>query len=160
MKSLLITAMTLVSLMLMSSTAYSADFDKGMEAYGKGDYKTALEEWRPHQGYASALYNLALMYRNGEGVPKDDKEAVKWYRLAAEQGHASAQNNLALMYRNGEVVLQDSVYAHMWWNIASANGSKEGSENRDALAKRMTPSQIEKAQELARQCMKKEYKDC
>ncbi len=124
MRSLLNTMMTLVSLMLMSSTAYSADFDKGMEAYGKGDYKTALEEWRPHQGYASALYNLALMYRNGE------------------------------------VVLQDSVYAHMWWNIASANGSKEGSENRDLIVKQMTPSQIEKAQELARQCMKKKYKDC
>ena len=124
MTSFLITVMALFSLVLMTGSAYSADFDKGMEAYGKGDYKTALEEWRPHQGYASALYNLALMYRNGE------------------------------------VVLQDSVYAHMWWNIASANGSKEGSENRDALAKQMTPSQIEKAQELARQCMKKEYKDC
>ena len=29
-----------------------------------------------------------------EGVPEDDKEAVKWYRLAAEQGHAKAQFNL------------------------------------------------------------------
>tara|TARA_B110000305_G_C19035619_1_gene445800 strand:+ start:375 stop:584 length:210 start_codon:yes stop_codon:yes gene_type:complete len=36
------------------------------------------------QGNAFAQYNLALMYRKGEGVPKDDKEAVKWYRLAAD----------------------------------------------------------------------------
>ena len=28
------------------------------------------------------------MYDNGEGVPQDYKEAVKWYRLAAEQGDA------------------------------------------------------------------------
>ena len=38
------------------------------------------------QGNAAAQYNLGLMYRNGEGVPKDDAEAVKWYHLAADQG--------------------------------------------------------------------------
>ena len=38
------------------------------------------------QGNAFAQYNLALMYGKGEGegVLKDDKEAVKWYRLAAD----------------------------------------------------------------------------
>lgn len=38
------------------------------------------------QGNAFAQYNLALMYGKGEGegVPKNDKEAVKWYRLAAD----------------------------------------------------------------------------
>ncbi len=35
------------------------------------------------------------MYYNGEGVPKDYKEAVKWYRKAADQGIAHAQHNLA-----------------------------------------------------------------
>ena len=30
-----------------------------------------------NQGVASAQYNLGVMYANGEGVPKDDKEAVK-----------------------------------------------------------------------------------
>ena len=45
-----------------------------------------------------AQYNLGVMYDNGDGVPQDYKEAVKWYRLAAEQGDASAQYNLGLMY--------------------------------------------------------------
>ncbi|MDP4855337.1 MAG: SEL1-like repeat protein, partial [Schleiferiaceae bacterium] len=40
------------------------------------------------QGYAQAQYNLGIMYANGQGVPKSDKEAVKWYRKAAEQGDA------------------------------------------------------------------------
>ena len=44
------------------------------------------------------------MYANGEGVPEDDAEAVRWYRLAAEQGLASAQLNLRFMYANGEGV--------------------------------------------------------
>ena len=30
------------------------------------------------------------MYENGRGFPQDDKEALKWYRLAAEQGLAEA----------------------------------------------------------------------
>ena len=59
---------------------------------------------RAKQGDANAQYQLGTMYDNGQGVPKDVKEAVKWYRLAAEQGNTSAQK------RFGELVLQDFVY--------------------------------------------------
>ncbi|MSR43556.1 MAG: hypothetical protein EXS19_05920, partial [Pedosphaera sp.] len=38
------------------------------------------------KGDASAQYNLGVMYANGLGVPKDEVEAVKWYRKAADQG--------------------------------------------------------------------------
>ena len=44
------------------------------------------------------------MYRKGEGVPENDAEAVKWYRLAAEQGGARAQSNLGFMYETGRGV--------------------------------------------------------
>ena len=47
------------------------------------------------------------MYEKGRGFPEDDKEAVKWYKLAAEQRNASAQYNLGLMYAEGEGVPQD-----------------------------------------------------
>lgn len=57
------------------------------------------------QGNARAQYNLALMYRNGKGVLKDDTEAVKWHLKAAEKGNAGAQTNLASMYKNGERVV-------------------------------------------------------
>ena len=42
----------------------------------------------------------------GDGAPQDYKEAVKWYRLAAEQGDANAQYNLGVMYDNGEAFLK------------------------------------------------------
>ena len=51
------------------------------------------------------------MYANGEGVPEDDAEAVRWYRLAADQGHAGAQYNLGVMYANGEGVVEDDAEA-------------------------------------------------
>ena len=47
------------------------------------------------------------MYDAGEGVPQDDGEAVKWFRLAADQGDALAQYSLGDMYRTGEGVPQD-----------------------------------------------------
>ncbi len=45
------------------------------------------------------------MYENGEGVAKDDKQAVYWYRKAADQGYASAQYNLGLMYEKEKALL-------------------------------------------------------
>ncbi len=135
--------------------------------YGKGlgvpqDDKTAVK-WHTlaaEQGYAAAQTNLGLMYDNGQGVIQDDKTAVKWYRLAAEQGDAIAQFNLGNMYAKGQGVIQDNVYAHMWFNIAASSGNKNASENRDIVAKRMTPADISAAQKLARECVRKKYKGC
>jgi S1-C subfamily serine protease len=90
------------------------------------------------------------MYEKGRGVSQDYKSALKWYRLAAEQGDADAQYNLGVMYGTGQGVIQDNVYAHMWWNIAASSGDKDAIGNRDIIAKRMTPSQLAKAQDLAR----------
>ena len=177
---------------------YAADFQKGVEAYQKSDYATALREFRPlaeqgdadaqnnlglmytkgygvtqdykeavkwfrksaEQGHSKAQYSLGVMYTNGDGVTQDYKEAVKWYRKSAEQGYAKAQNNLGVMYDNGNGVLQDNVYAHMWFNIAASNGDANAAKNRDIAAKRMTPADISKAQQLARECVKKNYKGC
>ena len=100
------------------------------------------------------------MFDHGYGVPQNYKTAVKWYILAAEQGLADAQSHLGWMYANGQGVLQDYVRAHMWWNIAASSGHKKASENRDIIAERMTPSQIETAQRLAQECVRKNYKGC
>ena len=60
-------------------------------------------EWEllAKQGIAEAEYNLGLMFSRGKEVPRDDKKAVKWYRLAAEQGLAQSQTNLGLMFGKG-----------------------------------------------------------
>jgi TPR repeat protein len=72
--------LTLATLLIFScATAWAADFDKGLAAAEAGDYTTALSELKPfaEQGNAVAQYNLAQMYRRGEGVIEDDKEAKK-----------------------------------------------------------------------------------
>ena len=49
---------------------------------------------------ADALYNLAEMYAEGFGVPKNPTEAAKLYRQAAKNGHAKAKETLRNMTVN------------------------------------------------------------
>ena len=109
MKSVLLAAV----LAMILTGPVRAGYDEGLEAANRGDYATALAEWRPlaEQGNASPQFNLALMYNQGWGVPQDHAEAAIWYRRAAAQGHPKAQYNLALMYDYGEGVALDDAEA-------------------------------------------------
>ncbi len=97
---------------------------EGNAAYKRGDYATALREWRPlaKQGSPRALFFLGHMYRYGRGVPHDDAEAVKWYSKGAEREHAGAQYNLGVMYDKGLGVPQDYAKALFWYRMADAQG--------------------------------------
>ena len=132
----------------------------GFRSGAPQDYETAVNWYTlaAEQGYADAQFSLGVMYANGRGAPQDDKTAVKWYTLAAEQGDADAQFNVGWMYGNGLGVPQDNVYAYMWGEIAASNGHENGNELRDLVAKEMTAAQIEKAEELAREFIRKENK--
>jgi S1-C subfamily serine protease len=89
------------------------------------------------------------MYNNGRGVPKDDAEAVKWFRMAAEQGIAEAQFNLSGMYCRGEGVPTNHVLAYSWASLAAARGDADAKQRREWLSKEMTRDQIAEAQRIA-----------
>jgi TPR repeat protein len=79
MKSLTTTLCLILAVFLASAgMSWSADFQKGLNAIKSGDYATALREWTPlaEQGFASASYNLGVMYVYGQGVPQDYKAAL------------------------------------------------------------------------------------
>ncbi len=199
MKGFFVLAVMLI--MLLGAPAF-ADFAKGLAAAERGDYATALKEWKPlaEQGSADAQYKLGIMYRKGEGVTRDYKVAIEWFKLAAEQRNASAQSNLGAMYdqglgvtrdsniafkwfklaaekgnyyslfilgemyEQGRGVIRDPIRAHMWWNIAASGelASGLGLARREfvEIQKDMTPAEVSKAQQLARECVTKNYKDC
>ena len=95
------------------------------------------------------------MYATGLGVPQDEAEAVRWYRLAAEQGDAEAQFNLGAMYAIGRGVPQDDVTAHMWFNLAESHATgahqNQAIQYRDIMADRLNADQLAEAQRLARE---------
>jgi hypothetical protein len=101
-----------------------ADFQAGMDANNRGDYATALREWRPlaEQGDALAQYNLGVLYRKGRGMPQDDVHARQWYEKAAAQGQAKAQYNLGTLYLNGEGVPKNNQQALRWFRLAADQG--------------------------------------
>ena len=84
----------------------------------------ALSEFRPlaEAGSSTAQTLLGFMYWNGQGVPQDHAEAVKWYRKATKYGYAAAQNNLGVMYERGQGVPQDYAEALKWYRRAAAQG--------------------------------------
>jgi uncharacterized protein len=93
-----------------------------VDAYDKGDYATALAACKSaaEQGDASCQNFLGILFARGKGVPKDDAEAVKWYRRAADQGNGYAQLNLGFAYEQGHGVPRNDAEAAKWY-LAAAN---------------------------------------
>ncbi len=90
-----------------------------------------------------------------EGVAEEIDDAAVLLRAAAEQGDAEAQYNLGLMYLEGQGVKQDNVEAYAWIRTAAAQGRSGTLEIRSALLREMTPSQEDRAIELAREYREK-----
>ena len=86
-------------------------------------------------GNATAQFELGTMYYYGEGVTKDDAEAVKWYRKAAEQGHAGGQSNLGFIYENGYGVTKNVEEALEWYRKAAEQDDEEAIEALKRLKK-------------------------
>ena len=145
----------LVSLLIVCAGA-AADTRKGYDAYTSGDFKTAVEEFRKsaQQNDARAQASLAFLHYSGKGVAQNESEAAKWFRKAAEGGDAQSKYMLGYLYEDGKGVPRDAIQAHMWSNLAASQLAGEEAERvakvRDFIASKLTPDQLAKAQELAR----------
>jgi TPR repeat protein len=131
-------------------------------AFGQPDYREALRWYRlaAAQGDAEAQDALALMYRDGDGVPQNYAEALKWLRLAAASGYQLGQYHLGLMYSAGHGVAQDYLRAYMWLSVGVASNAVEIAAARQDIARYLTPQQIAEAQKLAEQCELRNFGDC
>ena len=75
-----------------------------------------------HEGYSKAQTLLGTMYEEGEGVPRDTKEAVHWYKKATNQGDAVGQYHLGLMYQHGNGVTEDGQEALRLFQLSANQG--------------------------------------
>ncbi len=108
-----------------------ADFQAGLDASKRGDFTTALREWKPlaEAGNADAQYNLGYLYEKGQGVAKDFAEAMKWYGKAADQGDARALGNIGYLYQKGLGVKKDYAEAFKWYRKAAKLGNAVAQNN-------------------------------
>ena len=117
---------------------------------------------------AIALLVLPAVSASGQDFDKglaaaqrgDFATALREWTPLAEQGDADAQFNLGLMFGEGLGVAQDSIRALMWFTISASSGNETAAKGRDMVVKQATPAQIAKAQDLARECVAKNYKGC
>ncbi len=85
------------------------------------------------QGNVNAQARLGYMYQFGKGIPRDYKEAIKWYRKAADQGKADAQYQLGVMYHKGQGVPQNYSEAIKWYRKAADQGNADAQYTLGAL---------------------------
>jgi TPR repeat protein len=116
----------LISSILLSACRRGShgDFQAGMDAYTDGDFKTAMEIWRPlaEAGDPAAQTNLGFLYYEGKGVAQNYEEALKWYRMAALTGYPDAAFNLGVAYSEGKGVKPDESQALHWYQLAGDAG--------------------------------------
>ncbi len=101
------------------------------------------------RGDAEAQWQMGVRYAEGDGVPKDDTQAMLWFQLAAEQGRVDAQAHLGAYYWAGRGVPKDLSKAYMWSAIALAQGDKNSKSRLEGLAAQMTRAQVAAARQQA-----------
>lgn len=121
----------LVGTLLATSLAARAGLQEGRMAYKNQDYQAALKEFVPlaEGGDPVALYYVALMYENSEGLPQDFAQAMKLYKWASEKNFAPAENNLGYMYETEAGSDRSYKDAAFWYRKAINDGSVEARFN-------------------------------
>jgi TPR repeat protein len=87
--------------LLGTSAGFAGPWEDGMAAYNRGDYVPAIRLFRTlaEQGNARAQNVLGVMFRKGEGVPKNQVRAHMWFSFAAARGDATAKAELRAVSR-------------------------------------------------------------
>ena len=117
----------------------------------KQDYNKA-REWLQKASEAGLPQSQCLLgdiYRQGLGIQKDIEKAFKWYLKSAEQGYPTSQYNVAGMYYTGKGAPDSKinlVEAYKWLVLAESGGVN-ASVFRDSVKQKLTPEQIELAQQ-------------
>lgn len=104
-----------------------------------------LPHSRAAQGDAEAQLKLGQRYAEGDGVIKNDKEAAKWFALAAKQGLAEAEYHYGLMLLRGRGVVQDYRAAFNWIEKPAKRGYAKAQYSLGELYRYGTGTPIDKA---------------
>ncbi len=101
-------------------------FELGRAYQAARNYDAARIKYENAMGLGSALAasSLGSLYAEGRGsLPRDDREAARLFKIAADQGVASAQSNLGSFYQNGRGGLpKEDVEAARLYKLAAGQG--------------------------------------
>ncbi|MDD5761396.1 MAG: tetratricopeptide repeat protein, partial [bacterium] len=108
------------------AVAESAKVRQGVKQVEARQYKKALKSFRDavrkDPNDAEAMTRIGDLHASGQGVPRSDAEAAKWYAKAAPLGNAAARFALAARYASGRGVVKDPEAAVKWCRLAADQG--------------------------------------
>jgi TPR repeat protein len=114
--------------------------------------------------YAANNLSLAQDEMTPSQIEKGQDLASAWLAskktLTPRQELAAKHYVLGRNFAVGQEVKKDLVQAYMWWSISAEQGNADAKRGLKIIEDQITPSQIEKAQDLSRECVAKNYKDC
>ena len=100
--------------------------------------------------------SISLTETHSNGFPQYYKKAIR----SAEKEDAMALAKIGQIYEKGMGVFTEYVKAYMWYFIAEHKGNRQAGLDRKRITIKMTPTQIDKAQAMARQCLPNESSFC
>jgi TPR repeat protein len=117
-----------VSATLLVGATFANTFEGAIAAQTMGDDAAARKLFgqAADQGIPAAAYKLGQIYWDGQGVGKNIRTAISWYRRSADAGYAAAEVAMGDLYAKGQGVPRDSEKALAWYQKAADQGDVEG----------------------------------
>ena len=117
--------------LLFSINLYADLVTEGYKEQQKGNYKKDIELYTKacDGGHMSGCYNLALLYKNGQGVRQDYKKANELWSKACDGGDMGGCYNLGFLYNYGQGVRQNKSKAKELFGKACDGGNQKGCDN-------------------------------
>nr|WP_321445165.1 hypothetical protein [uncultured Cohaesibacter sp.] len=105
--------------MFPDEARFYSQLTRGLHKAGK--FRKAVEATRKgaELGSGHSMAFLAVMYQQGQAVPKDQSKALEWFEKAAAAGNPAAMVFAAALYRDGTGTAQDYSKAAAYYQQAA-----------------------------------------
>lgn len=124
-----------VGILALASTA-GADYKECRQAYRDKSWDQAFQACHAEavkadkgEGNKRALLRVAYLYRDGRGTGRDYKEAMRWFRKAADRGSGNAMSAIGYLYGKGWGVPRDDEAKLSWYKKSAETGYYRGQYN-------------------------------
>lgn len=126
-------ALACIAMLLGLQAAQADDAGDAIWAYRHGRYEEAASILKPlaRAGDPVAQFDIAVMYDDGVGLPRNLPLALQWYVRAAEAGLVDAQYMAGRFYGRGRGTGQNPARALFWFELARAGGHPLAGKLRD-----------------------------
>jgi len=112
-------------LALAAAAAPAADYERGLDAFARGDVATAYREFATlaNEGHPEAQYSLAMLYLKGD--PPQYARAIPWLEASAQAALPDSQYMLGMLALYGVGMAKDTAQGMHWLKLASSQGNAD-----------------------------------